>query len=221
MLFSVLLSSALGKEIPDLIVSVPALICAETLGPSACVSACYLSVIMNCWVNTVAFTAVGPISLKSYTILHRSRARRLIMPFQILLRPGQQIRRRPAFTLNNWDYPASPSDVTARGNTLKTSESARRLTSRQRNIQLKHRLCGFESMLKGTVQHFCKIGTPSLKKKLLINKHKTQINNAKMADYKLIRQHFFHVIFMLFFFMFCWSAQKSLTKTATAAGIGT
>lgn len=83
----------------------------------------------------------SPNQFEMHTIMHGTRAQQLIMPFQILLRPGHQIRRQTAFTLNNWDYPASPSDVTARRNTLKTSENAHRLTSRQRNILLKHSVC--------------------------------------------------------------------------------
>lgn len=83
----------------------------------------------------------SPNQFEMHTIMHGTRAQQLIMPFQILLRPGHQIRRQTAFTLNNWDYPAGPSDVTARRNTLKTSENAHRLTSRQRNSLLKHSVC--------------------------------------------------------------------------------
>lgn len=106
----------------------------------------------------------SPNQFEMHTIMHGTRAQQLIMPFQILLRPGHQIRRQTAFTLNNWDYPASPSDVTARRNTLKTSENAHRLTSRQRNILLKCVcVCVFELMFKGTVQYFGQFCTPSLK----------------------------------------------------------
>lgn len=138
---------ARGKVTPDLVKWVPARINWEKLWGHLCVSACYLSVIMM--LSQQSRFHCGPNQFEMHTILHRTRARRLITPLQIVLGPAQQIRRRPTFTLNNWDNPASPSDVTARRNTLETSENARRLTSRQRNILLKHRAVCFNECLKG------------------------------------------------------------------------
>lgn len=152
---------ARGKVTSDLVKWVPALINTETMGPSVCASACYLSVIMM--LSQQSRFHHNPNQFEMHTILHRTWARRLIMPLLILLRPGRQIRRRPTFTLNNWDYPASPSDVTARRNTLETSKNAHRLTSRRRVILLKHRAVGLNECLEGQFDILANSGFPPRK----------------------------------------------------------
>lgn len=124
-------------------------------------SACYLSVIMM--LSQQSCLQYSPNQFETHTILHCTRARRLITPSQILLRPGRQIRRWPTLTLNNWDYPASPSDVTLRRNTLETSENAYRLTSRQRIIQLKRRAVCLNTCLKGQLDILANSVFPPLK----------------------------------------------------------
>lgn len=137
---------ARGKVTSDLIKWVPALINTETMEPSVCASACYRSVIMM--LSQQSCFRYSSNQLEMRTILRHTRTD---YAFADITASGRQIRRRPTFTLNNWDYPASPSDVTACQNTLETSKNAHRLTSRLRITLLQHRAVGLNECLKGQI----------------------------------------------------------------------